>query len=273
MAKIHTCEICNKKFTKQRINHPSRFCSRGCFYSWQRSDEAKEISRQKMIDRRENYLKKHGEPLGFSSIKNPSKSEDAKKRLKDARLGSKTSEFTKNKISKSMKLTLKNPEMRKKWSEASKGIVPTLETRIKISNARKNKFKSRAGLVTKLDKVYSRYIREKYSQDDTAVCITCNKVFEISNMDCGHYISRRFMSIRYDERNTHPQCVQCNRFEQGNIDVYTQKIIELYGRETLDELIELKNGTSKTTTIDLEAKLEHYSYELNKLNPKKYPYL
>lgn len=271
MAKKHICEICNKEFIKPRINHPSRFCSRECFFSWQRSDEAKEISRQKMNDRRERYQKKHGVPLGFTSINNPSKSPEAKSRLSRFRKGVPLSPETRKKQSESLKRTLSDPEMRKKWSRVATGRKYSLEARKSMSRAQSGKYKNRSGLVAKLDKIYSLYLKESRQKDGQASCITCDRIFAAYSMDCGHYVSRRFMVLRYDERNTHLQCIDCNRFQQGNIDVYTIKMIRMYGPEILDEFAKMRNSSAKVTTVELEQKLSHYMSELTRINPQKYP--
>lgn len=218
-------------------------------------------------------MDKHGVPLGFNTLNNPSKTLEAREKLSKLRKGVPLSLTTREKQSKSMKKTLEQPDMRKKWSEAATGRKLDIATKKKISESHKNKFKSRNGLIQKLDKIYSRYIRESSSAGGSAPCITCDRIFDINNMDCGHYISRRFLSLRWDERNTKPQCVKCNRFEQGNIDVYTIKMITLYGAEIINELNIIKNSTKKITTIEIEEKLQYYSKKLKELNPDKYPYL
>ena len=103
--------------------------------------------------------------MGFSSINNPAKTPEARIRMSQFRKGVPLSPETRRKQSASLKKTLSNPEMRKKWSKAATGRVLDYETKKKISDAHKNKFNSRDGLVNKLDKIYSRYIRYKESMD------------------------------------------------------------------------------------------------------------
>lgn len=271
MTKTHICEICNKEFIKPRLNHPSRFCSRECFSLWQRSDDGKQEARNKMIVAQNRWKEKHGSKFGFNSINNPSKTVEGKERLRKNALGRNMSVETRKKLSDSMKITLSSPEMRKKWSDVATGRKYSLETRKKISAKHSGKYKSRAGLIAKLDKIYSWYLKESRAIDGTASCITCDRKFNAYDMDCGHYISRRFMSLRYDERNTHLQCVNCNRFQQGNIDVYTIKMVQMYGDNILEELNKIRNSSIKITNIELEEKLSYYMSELTRLNPQKYP--
>ena len=58
----------------------------------------------------------------------------------------------------------------------------------------------------KADKYFSLFIRER---DKDKGCVTCGKFTD--NKDCGHFLSRRFESTRFDEKNAHGQCQKCNR--------------------------------------------------------------
>lgn len=59
-------------------------------------------------------------------------------------------------------------------------------------------------------------------------------------MQCGHYISRTHTALRYHPKNTKPQCVGCNMFNKGRLDVYAVNLIREYGPGVLEELQELK---------------------------------
>lgn len=271
MSKKHICEICNKEFIKPRINHPSRFCSRDCFFAWQRSDDGRQEYRKKTLAAQNRWVEKHGTKFGFNSANNPSKTPEARSKMSQFRKGVPLPAETRKKQSESLKRTLSSPEMRKKWSEAAKGRKYSLDARKNMSRAQSGKYKNRGGLIAKLDKIYSWYLKESRQINGQASCITCDRVFNAYSMDCGHYVSRRFMVLRYDERNTHLQCINCNRFQQGNIDVYTIKMIHMYGPEILDEFAKMRNSSVKVTTFELEQKLAHYMSELTRLNPQRYP--
>ena len=53
----------------------------------------------------------------------------------------------------------------------------------------------------------------------------------------GHFLSRRFESTRFDEKNVHGQCQKCNRFEYGNQYEHGKRIDEIYGKGTADDLL------------------------------------
>lgn len=55
-------------------------------------------------------------------------------------------------------------------------------------------------------------------------------------LQCGHYVSRSHLSLRYDERNCHPQCVGCNIFKSGAMDEYALALVRQYGDGILEEL-------------------------------------
>lgn len=76
-------------------------------------------------------------------------------------------------------------------------------------------------IIHKLDRAFSKYIRLKYADKEGIVkCFTCSYKAHFSLLQCGHYISRAHMFLRWDERNTRPQCNDCNCVKHGNIGVF-----------------------------------------------------
>ena len=74
------------------------------------------------------------------------------------------------------------------------------------------------------------FIRKRDTINGLARCITCEKL--VSDPDCGHFISRRFQSTRYDEKNAHVQCKKCKPFENGNQYEHGRAIDRKYGEGT-----------------------------------------
>ena len=112
---------------------------------------------------------------------------------------------------------------------------------------------SLAALRRKLDKLFSAWIRKR---DHGKPCITCGKRTELQ---AGHFVKRQHMSVRWDERNVHGQCVRCNHFLNGNDGEYAYAILNLYGQWTLDQLMGMKHKTAKFTRSDLEELIAKYS--------------
>ena len=83
-------------------------------------------------------------------------------------------------------------------------------------------------LKRKADKVFSLWIRER----DKNICITCGR----EGNQNGHYVSRSWMNLRYDEKNCNCQCVVCNVFKNGNMDEYALALKRKYGPDILEEL-------------------------------------
>ena len=74
---------------------------------------------------------------------------------------------------------------------------------------------TRSKLVKKIDKLFSLYIRNRYSKNGKAKCFTCGKVDDIKRLHAGHFMSRKHYSTRWLEDNVKPQCYGCNVMQQG----------------------------------------------------------
>lgn len=122
------------------------------------------------------------------------------------------------------------------------------------------KKKTTAQLKKDLDKVFSQYIRLKYSKNGMCKCVTCGKVDHWKSIQNGHYISRQYLSLRYSEINCHPQCVGCNVFKGGNYTAYALFMLNTYGQETLEEMEREKQKITKD--FPYESKLEYYKEQV-----------
>lgn len=88
----------------------------------------------------------------------------------------------------------------------------------------------------KLDEIYSIYIRRSAADSRGRITCYCGAVVPWQDSDCSHYIYRSILSLRYDERNTHPSCRRCNRFMGGNLREYALFLEDRYGKGILQEL-------------------------------------
>ena len=116
-----------------------------------------------------------------------------------------------------------------------------------------------------LDKLFSEYIRLKESKDGMCRCCSCGKVEDWTLMDAGHYVSRRILILRYDEKNVHSQCRYCNRFLEGNRNGYALYMLKKYGKKYLEELEEVRHKTLKMTQDDYLELIYFYKQKLKKL--------
>lgn len=99
--------------------------------------------------------------------------------------------------------------------------------------------------VKRLDKAFSLFIRAR----DGKKCITCGRTVEV--VQCGHYISRKYLSTRWNEKNCASQCVACNIMKKGDAPTFAIEIMKRYGKGILVELDILKHSKTKFAVSDL----------------------
>lgn len=114
----------------------------------------------------------------------------------------------------------------------------------------------------KLWKWFSKYIRLRDCPTGShgfARCITCGKIYDFREMDCGHYIKRKWKSVKYDETNNHAQCTSCNSYEDGEVAKYRIAIIEKYGEDAIIDLEERSREIfKKPYYAEVEALATYY---------------
>lgn len=121
-----------------------------------------------------------------------------------------------------------------------------------------------------LDRIFSKFIRLRDTDESgTGKCISCGKFISYHNSHNGHYVNRKHMSLRFDEKNTNMQCVECNSFDEGNVLGYTQGLIRKYGEGIIQELIIKKNQISKYSKFEYKVLQAHYRNECKKLLKNK----
>ena len=118
-------------------------------------------------------------------------------------------------------------------------------------------------LVTKADTLASRYIRQKYADHaGNVTCISCDTVLHWKDAHNCHYIERAKKPTRWLEENLHPGCPSCNVYrKEFHMREYTIKMIDLYGRDFVDELREMakKNLSAAEVRQLAEEAIEYYS--------------
>ena len=128
---------------------------------------------------------------------------------------------------------------------------------------REGTYYSRSRVIKQLDRIFSKYIRLKYSVDGYVQCYTCGKWERVEKMTVGHFVKRQYIGTRFDERNVKPQCRGCNYFLQGNDSVFAEKLKEEYGENIL-QILELERR-KRLEMSDLLLLLEFYKKELANL--------
>lgn len=116
------------------------------------------------------------------------------------------------------------------------------------------------------DKWCSRFARIKDAFLSNGIlvtkCVTCGKIKECKDVECGHYVSRKHMGTRYSELNTHPQCTYCNRWKYGEPEKYALYLNERYGIGTAERL---RMESVKPAKVDTKLMATYYRELVNNL--------
>lgn len=119
----------------------------------------------------------------------------------------------------------------------------------------------RKRLVKRLDDLTREVLKTTYPDE----CVTCGKknlgwFHPQSNpygLQPGHFISRICYALRWDFRNVWPQCSSCNYSHEFNPAPYAKFLIDRFGKEVLDELIDTKNKATKMSLTQLRETEEY----------------
>lgn len=109
----------------------------------------------------------------------------------------------------------------KEWRERKKEIKQSLKTKQDYEK--------------EVQKVFNEFIRLR---DRGKPCISCGSILT-GKFDAGHfYPVGSYKNLRFDEENTHGQCVHCNQHKHGNLAEYS---INLPKRIGIDKFISLQD--------------------------------
>lgn len=120
-------------------------------------------------------------------------------------------------------------------------------------------------LKEKADKLFSEYIRQKYSLNGLTSCYTCSTRLPWKEMQNGHFVSRVHLSTRWEEKNCRPQCMPCNIWRKGNYDEYSRNLVREMGPSILDDLNRLKNTIKQMRRADYELLIEELELKIKSL--------
>ena len=113
---------------------------------------------------------------------------------------------------------------------------------------------------------FSRLVRLKgclstAGSSEYGVCFTCGGSFFIGDLQCGHFISGRTNALFFEEHNSHIQCINCNTFKGGNLEVYRIKMISIYGLEEVERLEGLRHTVQRISEGEFRSKCSSYKQE------------
>ena len=120
---------------------------------------------------------------------------------------------------------------------------------------------TRKTLITKLDKVFSEYIRRRYAKNDIATCVTCGKKDHWKKLQAGHFMSRKHYATRWDEDNVEVQCSACNVFRYGEQYLFAKYL----GTEKADMLLNKSRETVKFPNWEIQEMIDLYKTKISLL--------
>lgn len=130
------------------------------------------------------------------------------------------------------------------------------------------KKKTYGQLKKELDKIFSIYIRMKYSNKDGSVnCYTCPKRFDsYKEVQNGHFVPRQHLATRWSEDNCRPQCVGCNIWGKGKMLDFEEHLKQDLGEKKVEELKQSRHKIVKLYPVDLEKMIEDYKNKVKELD-------
>lgn len=160
----------------------------------------------------------------------------------------------------------------KRAAKIASGEIPKYPKRTPIAKSNKpirtvkTTDKDYKGLLAKLDRVFSRFIRlRETDKNGNVMCFVTGRVLPWEKMQCGHYISRSHMATRFDEDNCHCQSPASNSLHEENIEPYKQALTLWGGISVVAYLEEMGRRVVKFSAQDLRDKIQYYEQELEKL--------
>lgn len=120
-------------------------------------------------------------------------------------------------------------------------------------------------LIADADAVFSQYIRLKYADKRGLVgCYTCGTIKHWTLQQCGHFMKRGHLYLRWDERNCRVQDDRCNEFHQGNMKEFTLRL-EKESPGITDILKEESALVYKPTRDEIRKIISEYTIKVKEL--------
>lgn len=124
-------------------------------------------------------------------------------------------------------------------------------------------------LVKEADDIFSKWLRlNDANENGFSTCYTCGHIGLWTTMQCGHYIKRGNLFLRFDTRNCRVQCEDCNVFNDGNYPEFTKRL-EAEAPGITEYLMEESRLVYKPTREEIRGIIREYSLKTNQIKHKK----
>ena len=116
-------------------------------------------------------------------------------------------------------------------------------------------------------KLCSEYSRRKdANKNGTVKCVTCHTRKNWKELHAGHMVHGHYSESYLYHKNINPQCVSCNTFKSGNLDVYIEWFIRKHGIDEFYKIRKMKNTRWKWTEEKLIERIQFYEQKLFELD-------
>lgn len=123
-------------------------------------------------------------------------------------------------------------------------------------------------LILDLDRVVSRYVRlAAMGLDHKCQCYTCSTKRKWQDMQCGHFIQRSHLGLRFELANLRVQCPNCNVGLHGNTEVFA-KNLEREQKGIVEWLYQQSKEVSSPTRQELKELLINFQLKLKTVEIK-----
>ena len=127
----------------------------------------------------------------------------------------------------------------------------------KRQKAKEKKAISVKTLTFKADLIFGKYIRERDEK-----CVTC---WSKDNAQCGHFVSRSYKAVRFDDKNCNRQCYSCNVCNHWRQWEHGKYIDSKYWEWTAEGLFQKARNPFKLTSEFLLNVISTYEEKLKNL--------
>ena len=115
------------------------------------------------------------------------------------------------------------------------------------------------------DALFSKYVRMNAAdKKGFAACYTCDTEKRWQEQQCGHYISRANLYLRWDLRNARVQCELCNCHKHGNMLTFGKRL-ELEFPNITEILYEESKLVYKPTREEVRQIISEYTIKIENI--------
>jgi hypothetical protein len=118
---------------------------------------------------------------------------------------------------------------------------------------------SHSDLIKECDRLLSLFVRQVDADEEGMVrCCTCPIILHWRHMQCGHFISRSHMGLRWVLQNTGPQCRNCNEFSsnKGEPEKFAEYLDRTHGPGTSQQMKDMRHTEYHHTPDEIMEYIE-----------------